>query len=108
MEKRKAVIEAVSGAFPTILTSGSIMALAGFLIGMRVSDPLIATLGTCLGRGVIISIASVMIALPAMLYLFDTPVSKMKFKERERKPRRFAFRKKQETAVEVMENEENR
>ena len=85
MDKKSAIIDAVNGAFPTILTSGLIMALSGFLIGALVSDPLISTLGTCLGRGVIVSILSVMIALPAMLYIWDVPISKTKFKERKRK-----------------------
>lgn len=86
-DKKTAIIEAINRAFPTILTSGTIMATAGFLIGFLVSDPLIATLGMCLGRGVLISIACVMIVLPALLYIFDKPLSKTKFKKRE-KPNR--------------------
>lgn len=66
-DKKTAVIESLNQSFPTILTSGSILAIAGFLIGGVVGDPLIATLGSCLGRGVLISIASVMLVLPALL-----------------------------------------
>ncbi len=84
MDKKSAVIEATSGAIPTILTSGTIMAAASFLIGFVVSDPLISTMGMCLGRGVIISILCVLIALPAMLYIFDKPLGKTKFKKKER------------------------
>jgi len=84
MDKKAAVVESLNQAFPTILTSGTIMATAGFLIGYLVSDPLIATLGMCLGRGVIISIICVMIVLPALLYIFDKPLSKTKFKKREK------------------------
>lgn len=82
-DKKTAIIEAINGSFPTIVTSGTIMAVAGFLIGGLVSDPLISTLGMCLGRGVIISILSVMFVLPTLLYIFDKPLSLTTFKERE-------------------------
>jgi len=84
VDKKTAIVESVSGAFPTIITSGLIMAFSGFLIGALVTDPLISTLGLCLGRGVIVSILSVMVALPALLYIFEKPISRTKFKERER------------------------
>lgn len=85
MDKKAAVVQSLNESFPTIVTSGTIMVVAGFLIGYLVSDPLIATLGMCLGRGVIISILSVMLVLPALLYIFDKPVSKTFFKKREKK-----------------------
>lgn len=87
MDKKTAAIEALNQSFPTILTSGSILAIAGFLIGGVVSDPLIATLGTCLGQGVLISIACVMLVLPALLLIFDKWLEKTKFKPR----RKFHF-----------------
>ena len=83
-DKKSAVIESLNQAFPTILTSGSILAIAGFLIGGIVSDPLIATLGACLGRGVLISIACVMLVLPALLMIFDKWLEKTKFKPRKK------------------------
>ena len=84
MDKKTAVIESLNQSFPTILTSGSILAVAGFLIGGIVSDPLIATLGACLGRGVLISIASVMLVMPALLMIFDKWLGKTKFKPRKK------------------------
>lgn len=89
-DKKTAVIESLNQSFPTILTSGSILAIAGFLIGGVVGDPLIATLGACLGRGVLISIASVMLVMPALLMIFDKWLDKTKFKPRKkfRLPRR--------------------
>ena len=83
MDKKQAVVEALNGAFPTILTSGSIMATASFLIGGIVGDPLIATLGTCLGKGVLISIACVMFVLPTLLLTFDNLLEKTNFKPRQ-------------------------
>ena len=81
--KKEALVTAVSDAFPTVLTSGLIMSSAGFLIGEMVTEPMISTMGSCLGRGVIVSIAAVMLVLPALLYIFDTPISKTAFKRRE-------------------------
>lgn len=85
-DKKTAAIEALNQSFPTILTSGSILAIAGFLIGGIVGDPLIATLGACLGRGVLISIACVMFVLPTLLMTFDKLLDKTKFKPKEHKP----------------------
>lgn len=85
MDKKTAIIETLNGAFPTILTSGTIMAVAGFLIGSLVSNQLIATMGICLGRGVLISIAGVLLVLPTLLYLFERPLGKTHFKKRQRK-----------------------
>lgn len=79
-DKKTAAIEALNHSFPTILTSGSILAISGFLIGGIVGDPLIATLGACLGRGVLISIACVMVVLPALLVTFDKWLDKTDFK----------------------------
>ncbi|MGM9637655.1 MAG: RND family transporter [Eubacteriales bacterium] len=83
-ERFPAMIEAINAAFPTVLTSGTILAASGFLIGGVVRDPLIATMGTCLGRGVLISIASVLLVLPALLVIFEKPLEKTYFKERKR------------------------
>ena len=80
MDKKEAAIESLNQSFPTIVTSGTILAVAGFLIGGVVSDPLIATLGMCLGRGVIISIVCVMLVLPALMITFDKALDKTVFK----------------------------
>ena len=80
--KKEAIATAISDAFPTVLTSGVIMMISGFLIGEMVSEPIIATMGTCLGRGVIISVLCVMILLPALLYTFADIMDKTKWKKR--------------------------
>ncbi len=82
MDKKTTVAEALNQAFPTIITSGTIMTVASFLIGFIVSEPLIASIGLCLGRGTIISIISVMLILPAVLYILDKPLSKTSFDEK--------------------------
>ncbi len=81
-DARGAIVEAVNAAFPTVITSGTILVSAAFLIGAIVKNPLIATLGTCLGKGVVISILSVILVIPSMLVIFDKPLLKTFFKER--------------------------
>lgn len=73
---RAAAIDAINGAFPTILTSGLILTIAGFLIGLISTNPIISGLGICLGRGTLISIILVMALLPQIVVVFDKLVDK--------------------------------
>lgn len=66
-------------AFPTIITSGTILAVAGTLIGQMTSDAAIVGIGQSLGRGTIISIILVMFVLPQILLLGGTIVDKTSF-----------------------------
>ena len=76
MEPRKAAVEALSQSFPTILTSGTIMAVAGFLIGGISTDATIGSVGLTLGRGTVTSIFLVMTVLPQMLLLGDAIIER--------------------------------
>lgn len=76
--KKQAVIDTLNQSFPTIITSGTILTSASFLIYYLVGDPLISTLGLALGRGTLISIFSVMCILPVLLYFFYGFLSKTK------------------------------
>lgn len=67
MHHRDAIIETMNFAFPTIITSGTILAVAGTLIGMMTSTASITGIGQNLGRGTIISILLVMFVLPQIL-----------------------------------------
>ncbi len=67
MNHRDAIIETMNFAFPTIITSGTILAVAGTLIGMMTSTASITGIGQNLGRGTIISILLVMFVLPQIL-----------------------------------------
>jgi len=79
MPPKKAIVESLNQAFPTIITSGTILAAAGVLIGQLSSDGVISSIGTCLGRGTIISIFLVMGVLPQILLLGDIIVEKTAF-----------------------------
>ena len=74
-----AIVETLNQAFPTIVTSGSILSAAGVLIGQLSSDPAISSIGVCLGRGTILSIALVMGILPQILLLGDVIIEKTAF-----------------------------
>lgn len=69
--KRDAIIETMNVSFPTIITSGTMLAVAGTLIGKMTSDCAIYGIGKCLGRGTIISILVTMFVLPQILLVGD-------------------------------------
>ena len=79
MRPKEAIIAALNEAFPTIFTSGTILAVAGALIGVMTTNPVIAAIGTCLGRGTVISIVLVMAVLPQILLIGDTIVERTSF-----------------------------
>ena len=79
MRPKEAMIAALNEAFPTIFTSGTILAVAGALIGVMTTNPVIAAIGTCLGRGTVISIVLVMAVLPQILLIGDTIVERTSF-----------------------------
>ena len=68
---KEAVAMTLDQAFPTIFTSGTILTSAGFLIGRIASDPTVASIGTALGRGTLISIMLVLLVLPQILLMGD-------------------------------------
>lgn len=81
MDRKSAAAAALNQSFPTILTSGSILTLAGFLIGMLSTNAIISALGTALGRGTLISIVIVMMILPQIVLLADKFIEKTSFKK---------------------------
>ncbi len=86
MPLKDAVVESLNQAFPTIITSGTILASAGVLIGFLSSNPAISSIGICLGRGTLISIFLVMGILPQILLLGDVVIEKTGFTLKSRLP----------------------
>ena len=76
---KEAIVTALNESFPTIFTSGSILASAGILISVLTTNPVIAAIGTCLGRGTIISMLLVLFVLPQILILGDTIIERTSF-----------------------------
>lgn len=79
MSKKDAIIETMNFAFPTIVTSGTMLALAGIFIGQMSSDGAVCGIGQCLGRGTILSIFTVMFVLPQILLLGEKIIDKTSF-----------------------------
>ena len=80
--KNKAISRTLNEAFPTIITSGTIMAASGFVIGFLTSNATIASLGKTLGIGVLISMILAMFVLRVLLYLFDFTIDKTSFSKK--------------------------
>ncbi len=87
MPHKEAIIQALNEAFPTVFTSGTIMASAGLLIGNLSAQPVVSIMGMCLGRGTIISIILVLFVLPAFLVLGDSIINRTSFKLKGIEPR---------------------
>lgn len=78
-DRREAMIETLNLSFPTVFTSGTIMASAGTFISKMTTNPAIYCVGLCIGRGTIISMILVMGVLPEILLLGDTIIEKTAF-----------------------------
>lgn len=87
MPHKTAVVHALNAAFPTVFTSGSMMAAAGLLIGNLSAQPVVSIMGNCLGRGTIISIVLVLCVLPAFLVLGDSIINRTSFRFKVMEPR---------------------
>lgn len=79
MGRRQSIMDTMNLSFPTIVTSGTMLAVSGILIGKLTSDVAIFGIGKCLGRGTLISIFITMFVLPQILLVGDTIIEKTAF-----------------------------
>lgn len=77
--RRAAASGALNGALPTLLTSGTILTMAGYLLGYITSEQTTSAIGIALGRGTLISMLLVLFVLPQMLIWGDKFISKTSF-----------------------------
>ncbi len=80
MPHKEAIVHAINAAFPTVFTSGTIMAAAGLLIGNMSAQPVVSIMGNCIGRGTIVSMVLVLGVLPSILVLGDSIIERTRFK----------------------------
>lgn len=73
-DKLSAIKKTISSVVVSILTSGSVLTVVGFLLGYISTHGLLAQLGIFLGRGTVCSLIIVLFVLPALLYLLDKPI----------------------------------
>ena len=71
MDKGQAVEETIGAVSVSILTSGSLLTVVGYLLGKLSSHGLLAQLGIFWGQGALLSLLMVLFVLPGLLYLFD-------------------------------------
>lgn len=74
MDKRQAVIETLTAVTPSIITSGSVLAIVGILLGQFSSHGILSQLGTFIGVGSILSTVIVLFVLPGLLCILDKAI----------------------------------
>ena len=79
---REAMAIAVNESFPTVMTSGTIMTVAGILIAYRVTDVYIGHIGLAVGRGALISVILVLTVLPQLIVLLDKLIEVTTFRKK--------------------------
>ncbi len=82
MEKRPAMLSAISYSAITILTSATILTVCGVFIGIISSNGVIAGLGTLIGRGAFIAALNTFLLLPILFMVLDKVVEKTTWKAR--------------------------
>lgn len=80
MLPRQALEAATGETTSSILISGSILAAAGFMIGIISTNEVVSDLGMMVGRGALLSMFMVLFVLPALLTAFDGPIRLMTYK----------------------------
>ena len=81
--RKDAIVQTVSAVTASILTSGSILTVVGFLLGALSTHGLLSQLGYFLGKGTLCSLVIVLFVLPGLLYLFDKTFVSSKKKKME-------------------------
>lgn len=80
MPKKDAMQQTISNNLVAIFTSAIILASAGYALALTSKNPIIAELGTLLGRGTLLSLTMVACVLPALLVLLDRLIQKTTLK----------------------------
>ena len=75
-DKKQAIIQTISSVTVSILTSGGVLTIVGFLLGKISTHGLLSQLGYFLGKGTLCSLAIVFFVLPGLLYVFDKLIIK--------------------------------
>jgi len=82
LNKKESLLKALEATMPTVFTSGSILTICGFIIGLIASQNSIASVGFLIGKGTLSSILLIVFVLPSILYLFDKFVLKLTLKKK--------------------------
>ena len=72
LPKKEAALSALNASFLSVLTSGTILTVAGYAIYFISTVSAIQNIGEMIGRGALLSMMMVLIGIPALLYFLDT------------------------------------
>lgn len=81
--RKDAIAATVATVTTSVITTGSALAVVGFLMGAISTNQLLGQLGNFLGVGGLVSLAIVLLALPGYLYLADPLIIKKKKQPKE-------------------------
>ena len=91
MGSREAAVTAIAKSAISILTSGGILTVVGYLLYFTSSIQAISQVGRLVGRGALLSMLLVLSLLPALLAAFDKPIRRQQQRAVERRARRRAW-----------------
>ena len=91
MGSREAAVTAIAKSAISILTSGGILTVVGYLPYFTSSIQAISQVGRLVGRGALLSMLLVLSLLPALLAAFDKPIRRQQQRAVERRARRMAW-----------------
>ena len=76
LPKRESIVDTIKTTTVSIMTSASILTLAGVLLWKISTHGVLSQLGHLLGRGTVLSTIIVLFVIPGILYIFDTLIRK--------------------------------
>ncbi len=88
LDNKQAAIAAINKSTLSIVTSGGILTVVGYLLYFTSSIQAISQVGRLVGRGAILSMILVLSLLPAMLSTFDKQIQRQQERARFRKERK--------------------
>lgn len=80
LKGKSCIIQTIMDTAASILTSGTVMTVVGFLLGIFSSHGLLSQLGYLLGKGTLCSLLLVFFVLPGFLYLYERTIGSWKRK----------------------------
>lgn len=79
MGKKRAAMKTIQSCTMSILTSASILTVAGIVLGTISTNGVLSQLGILIGRGAVISFILVIFVLPGLLMVFDKLIEKLTY-----------------------------
>lgn len=97
MGNKEAAVAAISKSTLSIMTSGSILTVVGYLLYFTSSVQAISQVGRLVGRGALLSVTLVLSLLPALLSVFDKQIRNQQARAVARKEKRDGRREERKT-----------